>query len=239
MYSTDDSQPRNFVGIEYAANMRGPSVYNMDVVTSSVLQILEEYFREKQFTARERRPPLNMGSAATGSPQFYEILQWIRDNWSFLEGAATVLLAQVAIARSKLYLLKKKMDERVINPYKPSVVIELYVLTEASRGEGENDAVRSFRSVLVNLPELSVRLNCQFPTQKFTIRVTGGVYSHASVYFKVAQVRQSDVAKIVRRLSKIHQTEVPRAILLYRRFQLFTGLKVSKNTNDFVRFNMQ
>lgn len=238
MYPMDGSQTGDFVGVDYTAHMRGPSIYDADTLTGRVLDAIEEYLTSRGLASR-RCFPSAFGSAATGPPAFYEILQWVQENWGFLTGIASALLAQVAVTRAKLYRLKRKMDDRILDPYKPSVVVELGVRTGGEKDNRQQEAIASFRSLLTHVPEIDERLRAEIPDQKFTIRVLSSNYSNPYAYFKVAKVKPSDIAKMMRYLSKPQVNEGVGAVLLYRKFGFLTRLQASRNPQEFMDFTMR
>lgn len=235
MYPVDGSSPTDFDGIDYTAYFRGSTVYDSQVITERVLDLVGGYLNEKGFAARRCFQP-GMGAAATGAPAFIEALLWIKEHWEFLAGAATVVFAQVAKVGHKWRQLKRHIDERILDPHKPSFVIELGV--RISGGEdSRKEAARSFRSVLLHVPEINSLLRSELPDQNCTIRVltAGASPEFAYAYFKVAVVRRSDVAKMIRYLDKKKNQDGLRAVLLYRRFGFLTRFETSESDSDFMR----
>jgi hypothetical protein len=235
----DGSVADDFEGIDYAAYFRGPAVYDSEAVTNRVLNLLDEFLAEKGFSTRKC---WHAGfGAAAGAPAFFETLLWVQEHWEFLAGAASVVLGRVAKVRDKWRQIKRHIEERVLDPYKPSFVVELGVRT---RGEGDNarqGTARSFRSLLTYVPDIDALLRRELPDQRFTIRVltAGSSPAPAYAYFKVPEVKRSDVTKMIRFLEKRTHQDGALAVLLYRKFGFITRLEGSENGGDFMRLTMR
>jgi hypothetical protein len=238
MIPMDGSSPREFDGVDFTAYFQGPAVYDGEAVSSRAMDVLEEYLTEKGLACR-RCFRSGLGAAA-GGPGFYEILVWVQENWEFLAGVAASVLAVVTRLRDLWRQLKRKLEDRVLDPYKPSVVVDLGARTQGDGEEGRKEAIRSFRSLLTHVPEINERLRCELPDQKFNIRVLSSEYSSPYAYFAVPKVKRSDVAKMVLYLEN---DEVPdgsvSAVRLYRQFGFLTRLESSNNGGDFMRMTMR
>lgn len=234
----DGSAPRDFTGVDYTAFFQGPAVYDGEALSSRVMDVLEAYLSEKGFSCR--RCFRSGFGAAAGGPAFYDILVWVQEHWEFLAGAASAVLAQVAKIRDKWRQLKRRLEERILDPYKPSVVVDLGVRTQGEGEEGRQEAILSFRSLLMHVPEINERLRRELPDQRFNIRVLSSEYSSPYAYFRVPEVRRSDVAKMLRFLEK---HEVPdgnlSAVRLYRKFGFLTRIESSDNGGNFMRMTMR
>lgn len=218
---------------------RGPAVYDVQAVTDRVLDLVGDFLREKGLSSR-RCFQSGFGAAA-GGPTFFEILVWIQEHWEFLAGAASVVLARVANVREKWRQLKSRIEEQVLNPYKPSFVVELGVRTKGKGDEARQEATRSFRSLLTHVADINALLRRELPDQQFTIRVltTGSSPAPAYAYFKVPEVKRSDVTKMIRFLEKKNHQDGLSAVLLYRQFGFITRLEASKDGRDFMRLTMR
>lgn len=238
MYPVDGSSPSDFEGIDYTAYFRGSTVYDSQAVTNRVLDLVGD-FLDKQGLSSRRCFQSGFGAAA-GGPAFMEFLIWVQEHWEFLAGAASVVLARVANLRRKWLQLKRHMEEKVLDPYKPSFVVELGVRTKGAEEDSRQEAARSFKSVLMHVPDINALLRRELPDQSFTIRVltTGASPEFAYAFFKVPEVRRSDVAKMIRFLEKKKDHEGLGAVLLYRKFGFITRLKASENSRDFMRMTM-
>lgn len=238
MIPVDGSSPKDFDGIDFLAYFQGPAVYDGEAIGNRAMKVLEEYFIEKGFSSR-RCFRSGLGAAA-GGPGFYEILMWIKENWEFLTGAAALVFGFLTKVRDLGRRLKRKMEDRILDPYKPSVVVELMARTTSDGEYGLQESVRSFRSFLEHTPEINARLRRELPDQKFNIRVLSSQYSSPYAYFAVPEVKTSDVTKMLRYLAR---NEVPvgtvSAVRLYRKFGFLTWIESSENGGDFMRMTMR
>lgn len=239
MIPVDGSRASDFEGIDYAAYFRGPAVYDSEEVTNRVLNLLDDFLKEKGLSSR-RCWHAGIGAAA-GAPAFFETLLWIQEHWEFLAGAASVVLARVANVRDKWRQLKRHIEERILDPYKPSFDVELGVRTMGEGEDARQEAARSFRSLLTHVPDISALLRHELPDQRFNIRVltTGSSPASAYAYFKVPEVKRSDVAKMLRFLQKKDDQDGASAVLLYRKFGFITRLEASENGGEFMRLTMR
>lgn len=161
----DKQYASEFTGVEYTAYLRGPSIYDQVAATNRVRNVLRDYLTDQGFSCRTC-PPSGLGSAATGAPPFHEVIQWVRENWELLTGAASLIVGWIVIGRVKLQHLKQKMEEQILDPYKPSVVAELRVRTKRTENERQQEAAASLRSVLRHVPDIDERLRIKFRTRR-------------------------------------------------------------------------
>lgn len=239
MIPVDGSAPSDFEGIDYTAYFRGSDVYDVQAVTDRVLDLTGDFLRKEGLSSRRC---FQSGFGATaGGPAFLEILIWIQEHWEFLAGAASVVLARVANVREKWRRMKWRMEAQVLDAYKPSFVVELGVRNRGDGDDARQAAARSFRSLLTHVPDLSALLRSELPDQRFTIRVltTGSSPASAYAYFRVPEVKRSDVAKMIRFLEKKTHQDGISAVLLYRQFGFITRLKATTDGGDFMRLTMR
>ncbi|KSU76107.1 hypothetical protein AS031_12140 [Pseudarthrobacter enclensis] len=226
----DPKSPINFIGVDFTAFLQGPAVYDGKAVGDHVMDLIEQYLTEFGFSCRRC---FYAGRGATsGGPEFFEVLLWVQDHWEFLAGAASVVLARVAKIRHKWRQLKRLWEQRVLNPYRPSVIVELAARTQDDGAGLSDDEASSFRALLSRVPDISQRLRREMPDQTFTFRVQaiGPVSATASASFKVSEVRPSDAVKMVRFMDKCtDQTDL--VVTLYRKFGLITRLEQEKISN--------
>lgn len=239
MIPMDGSAPSDFEGIDYTAYFRGSAVYDVQGLTDRVLDIIGEFLRKEGLSSR--RCFRSGFGAAAGGPAFLETLIWVQEHWEFLAGAASVVLARVANVREKWRRLKWRMEAQVLDPYKPSFVVELGVRTRSEGEESRQEAARSFRSLLTHVPDLSALLKSELPDQKFTIQVltTGSSPAFAYAYFRVPEVKRSDVVRMIRFLEKEPHQDGISAVSLYRQFGFITRIKASGDGGDFMRLTMR
>lgn len=230
MIPLDQTTPSDFVGVDYTAFFQGPSVYDAKAIGDRSMDIIEECLTE--YGLSSRRCFYGGRGATAGGPPFLEALLWVQEHWEFLAGAASVVLARVANVRQKWRQLKGKWEQRILDPYRPSVIVELALRTQGEGTEGQREAALSFRSLLSRVPDISQRLRNELPDQSFTIRVLSVGRSSARVYacFKVAEVRRSDVTRIVKFLNKGDITD-DSVVSIYRTFGFLTRLEHKKDSN--------
>lgn len=235
MIPVDGSPDGDFEGIDYTAYFQGPAVYDSEAATERVLTLLDDFLKEKGLSSRKC---WHSGfGAAAGAPAFFEILLWIQEHWEFLAGAASVVLARVANVRDKWRQLKRKVEENVFDPYKPTFVVELGVRVRGEGNDARREAAQSFRALLTHVPDINALLRRELPDQRFTFRTQttdSSPFTHAN--FRVPEIKRSDVAKIIRFLEKKEKDDQdgPLAVLLYRRFGFITRLEVSENGRNFM-----
>ncbi|MDQ0276520.1 hypothetical protein QO003_000823 [Arthrobacter silviterrae] len=239
MIPVDGSTPNKFDGIDYTAYFRGAEVYDIEAATSRVLDLVGDFLEKKNLMSR-RCFPSGIGGA-TGGPEFFEILRWVQEHMQYIAGLVTVWLARVAKVRNKWRQLKGHIDERFLDPYKPSCVVELGVRTKGEGNHSREKSAKSFKSVLIHVPEIDALLRRELPDQRFTIRVlTCGVSPiFAYAYFRVPEVKRSDVAKMIRFLEKRKNQDRLSAVLLYRQFGFITRFRASEDGRDFMRMTMR
>ncbi|MBG6226499.1 hypothetical protein IWX63_003098 [Arthrobacter sp. CAN_A2] len=230
----DGSPSDNFTGIDFTASVRGPSVYDTRLVEDQVMKALEQELTKAGFATRRCRLP-GVGSPATGAPPFYEFLNWIHENWDFLKGVASTIVSWVVFVQGKARLLERTLNNRALDPYKPSVFVELLVRTTADGSEEVGDAAYSIGAFLQYLPHLSACLAEEFPEQRFTLRVSNKSGILPYTHFKVAEIRRSDVAKVVRYMNTRRGLTGVRAVLLYRQFGVLTRLRPVRSMDEFFR----
>ncbi|MUK03617.1 hypothetical protein GM708_18000 [Vibrio cholerae] len=230
----DGSPSDGFTGIDFTAFVRGPSIYDTRSLEDQIMEALKQELTKAGFATRRCQLP-GVGSPATGAPPFYEFLKWVHENWDFLKGVASTIVSGIVFVQAKAHLLERKLNDRVLDPYKPSVFVELLVRTEADVSKEVEDAASSLGAFLQYLPHLSARLVEEFPEQSFTLRVSNKSKLLPYTHFKVAQIRRSDVAKVMRYMNaKQDQTGV-KAILLYRQFGTLTRLRQIRSLDEFFR----
>lgn len=230
----DGSPSDGFTGIDYTAFVRGPSIYDARSVENQVMEVLEQDLTKAGFATRRCRLP-GVGSSATGPPPFYEFLNWVHENWDFLKGMASTIVGWVVFVRGKAALLEKRLNDRVLDPYKPSVYVELLVRTTADGSKEVEDTASSLGAFLQYLPHLSARLVEEFPEQSFTLRVANKSGILPYTHFKVTKIRRSDTAKVVRYMNARHELRGVKAVLLYRQFGVLTRLRPIKSMDEIFR----
>lgn len=230
MIPLDPEASIDFSGVDFTAFFQGPAVYDGKVVGDRAMDLIEQYLTESGLSCRRC---FYAGRGATsGGPAFLEVLLWVQDHWEFLAGAASVVLARVAKILHKWRQLKGLWEQRVLDPYRPSVVVELAARTRGDGAEVWNEEASSFRALLSRVPDISQRLRHELPEQKFTIRVQaiGLSSATASASFRVSEVRLSDAVKMVRFMDKCNdQSDL--VVSLYRKFGFLTRLEQKKISN--------
>lgn len=230
MVPLDPKALPDFVGIDFTAFFQGPAVYDGKALSDRAMDLIETYLTENGFSCRRC---FYAGRGATsGGPAFLEVLLWVQDHWEFLAGAASVVLARVAKIRDRWRQLKGMWEQRVLDPYRPSVIVELAARTRGEGFEGRNEEASSFRALLGRVPDISQRLRQELPDQTFTFRVQalGPSSTTATASFRVSEVRRSDAVKMVRFMDKCNdQSDL--VVSLYRKFGFLTRVKQQKNSN--------
>lgn len=231
MIPIDPTLPSEFVGVDFTAYFRGPAVYDGEAVSGRVMDVVEAYLTESRISCRRCFYPGR--GAAAGGPAFLEVLLWVQEHWEFLAGAASVVLARVAKVRDKWRQLRRMWEERILDPYKPSVFIDLAVRTQANGNEGLQEAALSFRALLSRVPDISERLRREVPEHKFTFRVlTVGSQSYTwSASFRVSEVKRSDAAKMVRYMEQDGVPDGHSEVTLYRKFGFLTRVEPNEGNN--------
>lgn len=230
----DGGPSDSFTGIDFTAFVRGPSIYDTHLLEDQVMEVVKQELMRAGFATRRCQLPA-VGSSATGAPPFYEFLTWVHENWDFLKGVASTIVGCVVFVQGKAHLLKRRLNDRVLDPYKPSVFVELLVRTRADGREEAEDAASSLGAFLKSLPLLSARLAEEFPEQSFTLRVSNKSGILPYTHFKVAQIRRSDVAKVVRYMNNRRELTGVKAVLLYRQFGLLTRLRPVRSMDEYFR----
>lgn len=127
------------------------------------------------------------------------------------------------------------INDHVLDPYQPSVFVEILLRTAASpSGEG-GDAASSYGAFLLHLTRLSAQLAEEFREQRFTIRVMNKTEVFPHTHFKVREIRRSDIVKVVRYVNAHHALNGVKAILLYCHFGFLTRLRPVRSMEEFFR----
>ncbi|MCC3278410.1 hypothetical protein LJ754_04460 [Arthrobacter sp. zg-Y40] len=240
MYPGFDIVPLNgapsdgFTGVDFAASVRGPSIYDRQLTEDLVMRLLEEELAKAGFATRRCGLP-GVGSSATGAPPFYELLNWVQENWGYLQGVASTLVSYVVFVQAKARIFEKILNDRVLDPYKPSVFVEILLRATSSTREEREDAASSYGAFLLHLPRLSARLAEELPEQRFTLRVMNKTGVLPYTHFKVKEIRRSDIAKVVRYMNARHDLSGVKAMLLYRQFGFLTHLRPIRSMDEFFR----
>ncbi|BCW67003.1 hypothetical protein NicSoilB4_17660 [Arthrobacter sp. NicSoilB4] len=239
MFPLDSSEPSDFSGVDFAAYFQGPSVYDGKAVSNRVMDLVEQYLTQMGLSSR--RCFHGGFGAAAGGPAFPEVLLWVQEHWEFLAGAASVVLARVANIRDKWRKLKKAWEERILDPYKPSVLVELGARTQSDGDEGRTEAAQSFRALLTHVPDISELLRRELPDQTFTmvVRTLGPTPANTYAHFNAPDAKQSDVTKVVRYLEKQDLQEGYSTLRLYRKFGFLRRVESSESGDDFVRMTVR
>lgn len=226
----------DFQGIEYTVFFRGPVIYDSEGATEAVVGLVEEFLNERSL-ANRRGFPAGMGGAATGAPPFVELLLWLQENWELAAAAFSAVWAGIVKTRMAWIKVKKGFEQRVLDPYQPSIVVELRVCTTVSGKGGAQEAAESFRSMLTLVPDLSTLLRREIPNFGPTIRVItpGHAPRYPYVYFKVREVRDADVDRMLRFLDRRNRPSELSAVLLYRQFGFLTRLVESSDGREFMQ----
>ena len=226
----------DFQGIEYVVFFKGAVIYDSDAAAEQVIEVVEKFLNERGL-ANRRGFPAGMGSAATGGLPFAELLVWLQENWELAAAALSAVWAGMVRARTAWTRVKKGFEQRVLDPYQPSIVVELRVCTTGSAEQGEQEASEAFRSMLTSVPDLSALLRREIPNFEPTIRVItpGQAPRYPYVYFKVRDVRAADVARMLRFLDRKNRSSELSAVLLYRQFGILTRLVESGDGREFMQ----
>ncbi|RJT82919.1 hypothetical protein D6T63_00170 [Arthrobacter cheniae] len=233
----DGAPSDSFTGVDFTASVRGPSIYDTSSVQDQVLEAVEEELTKAGFATRRCRLP-GVGSSATGAPAFYEFLKWVHENWDFLKGVTSTIVSWVVFVQGKAHLLERTLNDRLLDPYRPSVFVDLLVRTTADGSEKVEDAATSLGAFLQYLPRLSARLVEEFREQSFTLRVSNKSGILPYTHFKVAKIRRSDAAKMVRYMNAHRELTGVKAVLLYRQFGVITRLRPVRSMEEFFRLMM-
>lgn len=226
----DPSEPLDFDGIDYSVRPQiGARIYNTDELTNRTVNVLEAYFQEKGLKARKCHPT-GLGAAAGGP--FAEVLSWIIEHWEFVRDIAQWVFSGLTTLVLALRTAYTRWIERtVIDPYQPTLTVEL----------GVRQSPNSFRALLRLAPDIQSMLKNKLPDQTFAIRFLDASPGRDKTYvfFKLQQIRKSDVARMIHFLDKHEFHEGLSAALLYRRFGFWPSIIASKKPGDFMRLLMR
>lgn len=239
MYPMDGSDPRDFEGIDFAVRFNGPAPFDRKLIEGRILDALGDFFEKKGIIARKCMPS-GLGATAGGpAPVFYDVLKWISENWSLLTGISSFVLGALTRPVSWFRSLKRKFDQKVLDPYKASTVVELGARARGDDSAAQARAEASFRTLLTLAPNIDELLRSEFEDQAFSLRflLFGRPSDHSRTYafFKVKEISPSDVSKMIRFLDRHKFHGGISAALLYRKFGKFTAIDASRKEGDFMR----
>jgi hypothetical protein len=227
MFPLDGSSPTDFSGIDFATFVNAPAIYNRKELEDRVAAVLQQFFESRGLPARHCF--VGGRGAAAGGPMFLETLQWFRDNWETMEQAATMVLSFVAGMMTRWRLLKRRLNDKVLTPFGPSVVVEVGSRTKGTSPAATAEAHNSFMGLLRLAPELSETLNKELDNVTFSIRVTrlGASTQFLTALFNVARITKTDAVKVIKHFDKRKNDSDVSAVLLYRKFGFYTRLRVA------------
>jgi hypothetical protein len=234
MQPLDGSSPEDFAGIDYTIFVSAPEIYNAGAVEGKVANAIEAFFEGHAIPVR-RCIAGGFGST-TGAPPFWEFVLWVQENWESLEKIASVLAGFAAGVTLRWRRLKQRLNNRILDPYCPSVVIDVAARTKSPSSAPEGTTAQSFYSLLRFLPELDVVLCDELSGHKFSVQVVDltSPSSPRFALFKVERITTSDVALMIRYLQKLSENSDINAVMLYRAFGLFRRLVPSRGASQFM-----
>lgn len=239
MYPLDGSSPSDFTGVDFATFVNAPEIYNKKDLEDRVAAVLQEFFESRDLPARHCF--VGGFGAAAGGPMFIDILQWVRENWEAMDQAATAVLGVVATILARWRLLKRRLNDKVLDPFSPSIVVEVGSRTKGTSATATAQAHDSFMGLLRLAPELSETLRDQLNNATFSIRVLrlGEGNQFLFALFNVDCITKADAAKVINYFNKRKNDSDISAVMLYRMFGFLTRLKVARGTSGFMGLIMQ
>lgn len=237
MFPLDNSDPKEFEGVDYAVFFRGSAIYDANEMLASARDELGKFFAERGVCARKCHTS-GLGSAA--GPQWMDVLNWAADHQKFLWGLATGLATRLARVPEKVRGVKRRLDDRVLDPYKPAIIVELGARTIGDDGAALERAQTSYNSLLALSPDIQACLRKKFPEQSFALRVRRFGKPALCTFFHVEEIQKSDAANVIRllRRHKFTHTGIG-CVLVYRQFGFRPKVKPSRKVGDYMEFALR
>lgn len=241
MMPTPEESPWSpFDGIEYNVHFRGPPTYDSERIVESVTDSVRAFLTDKGMSNR-RGFRGGLGAAATGGMPFYDFLLWLQEHWELAAAGVSAVFAGLTRLRVMWSRTRVRFQQRALDPYKPALIVELCVRASAEGEAGQRQAAQSFYSLLPYMPALNHMLRNKWPDFGSSIRVltAGSPARYPYVYFKVRDLRDADVVRIIRFLERATPQSGVSAVLLYRRFGLWTKVVSSGDGKKFMELTMR
>lgn len=239
MYPLDGSSSHDFSGIDFAIYACAPGIYDIAKLEDQVAETVNTFFGSRALPVR-RCGVAGFGTT-TGAPPFWEFVLWVHENWESLEKLAHAMTAFAAGLVFRWRRLRSLLNNRVLDPHRPSVIVEVAARTKGDHSLVSLEGEQSFSGLLSLLPDLNTALREAHPNQRFTIRALD-LRSNAGprhALFKVESITASDVARIVKYFRKFANDSDVCAALLYRQFGLIPRIIPARGSSQFMGLIMR
>ncbi|BCW18365.1 hypothetical protein NtRootA9_10730 [Arthrobacter sp. NtRootA9] len=234
MDTVDSNSPEDFAGIEYTIFVSAPQVYNSHILEGKVSSVVENFFVEHAMPVR--RHFVGGFGSTTGAPPFLEFLLWVQEHWESLEKMATLLAGFAAGVAIRWRRLEERINNRILNPYCPSIIIDVAVRTSSEALVAEGSGDRSYYSLLRLLPNLDAALREELNEHKVSIQAIDSTTSSPRfALFNVKSITTSDVTLMIRYLRRLKEGSEVNAVMLYRALGFYRRLVPSRGASQFMR----
>jgi hypothetical protein len=156
-----------------------------------------------------------------------DVYLWVKENWEPMQSIASAAIGFVIGVTGKWKRFRRRLGDKVLDRYAPSIVIELVVRTKGAASNSIAESSRSFNSLLRLVPALHEALRNQLPDEKVSIRIVSPPENDPSrlALFKVERLTDADIVRVVRYLKKIEHDPDRHAVLLHRQLGFITRLR--------------
>lgn len=225
MHALDGRSPEDFSGVDFATLVWAAPIYDKRKVEDQVAKVVADFFERRGLPTR-RCGIYGLGAAAGGGP-WMDVFLWVKENWESMQTMASAAIGFAIGVTARWKRLRRRLDNKALDPYKPSIVLELVVRAKSTDLSSTGESSRSFNSLLCLVPALHEELRNQLPDQKFSIRIVRHSEKDPSrlALFKVERITDADIARVLRRLKRIDHDPDSYAVLLYRQLGFITRLR--------------
>lgn len=93
----------------------------------------------------------------------YDFLLWLQGHWELAAAAVSAVFVGVNRLGFVWARIRSRFQQRTLDPYKPSLIVELCVRTSMEGETGRSQAAQSFSSLLPYMPALNRMLRDKWP----------------------------------------------------------------------------